>query len=94
MLEKELIELEKKDLERTVAIANSYGLAARNPFLDPRVIGAAFQLPVEENVNSEGERKLLLRKAALELGVPATAALRPKKALQYGSGVQKALRGV
>jgi len=37
----------------------------------------------------EGVRKEILRRAALELGVPRELAVAPKKAAQYSSGVQK-----
>jgi asparagine synthase (glutamine-hydrolysing) len=34
-------------------------------------------------------RKHVLRKAALSIGVPEESALKPKKALQYGSLIHK-----
>jgi asparagine synthase (glutamine-hydrolysing) len=34
-------------------------------------------------------RKHILRKTALALGVPEESAMKPKKALQYGSSIDK-----
>jgi asparagine synthase (glutamine-hydrolysing) len=39
-------------------------------------------------------RKILLRQLAKSLGIPAFIANRPKKAIQYETGVDKALRNL
>jgi len=39
-------------------------------------------------------RKHILRKVALEIGVPEESAMKPKKALQYGSSIHKNFKKV
>jgi asparagine synthase (glutamine-hydrolysing) len=39
-------------------------------------------------------RKHILRQSALELGVPEESAMKPKKALQYGSCIDKYFKKV
>jgi asparagine synthetase B (glutamine-hydrolysing) len=60
------------------------------PFLDARVVSAALSSPAEKNF-SRGENKALLRDAARIIGLPESACARPKKAMQYGSGVHARL---
>ena len=46
-----------------------------------------------ENINGSDDllRKHLLREVSLAVGVPTESALRPKKALQYGTLIHKKL---
>jgi len=43
---------------------------------------------------SDGLRKWILRDVATKLGMPPEIALRPKKAIQHASGVEKVIRDV
>jgi asparagine synthase (glutamine-hydrolysing) len=61
---------------------------ARFPFADERLAAFGLGVPVRYKI-FEGERKLVLRKAALLLGLPGVLAAAPKKAAQYSSGVAK-----
>jgi asparagine synthase (glutamine-hydrolysing) len=61
---------------------------ARFPFADERLAAFGLGVPVAYKV-FEGERKLVLRRAALLLGLPEVLAAAPKKAAQYSSGVAK-----
>jgi asparagine synthetase B (glutamine-hydrolysing) len=45
----------------------------------------------ELNLSKKGEKKLVLKKIAMELKTPEIAYERPKKAMQYGSGIHKFL---
>ena len=58
--------------------------------MDGKVITAAEAFPQAERIAAPG--KAPLRAAAARLGLPAAIVQRPKKAAQYGSGAQKALR--
>ena len=48
-------------------------------------------IPIEEKIKSEEDmiRKHIIRRLALDMGVPQEAAMKPKKALQYGSWIHK-----
>lgn len=63
---------------------------ARFPFADERVASFAEALPLEYKIR-DGERKAVLRAAALELGLPEELAGAPKKAAQFSSGAAKIL---
>ena len=64
----------------------------RFPYADRRVASFAAGLPVDYKVR-EGERKAVLRAAALRLGLPEELASAPKKAAQFSSGVARLLKG-
>jgi asparagine synthase (glutamine-hydrolysing) len=63
----------------------------RFPYADERVASLAAGLPLDYKIR-EGERKAVLRAAALELGLPDELAAAPKKAAQFSSGAAKLLR--
>lgn len=62
----------------------------RFPFEAKGLEEFATSLPIAFKIR-DGERKAVLRRAALILGVPEKVANAPKKAAQYSSGVQKLL---
>lgn len=80
----------EKDLKRDNAIAKACGVEIRTPYLDRRVVDIAMKMPLEEKI-TKTENKIALRNVAREF-LPAWACSRPKKAAQYGSGVDRALR--
>jgi len=63
----------------------------RFPYADERIAAFASRLPLDYKIR-EGERKAVLRAAALELGLPEELAAAPKKAAQFSSGVAKLLK--
>jgi asparagine synthase (glutamine-hydrolysing) len=74
-------------------IAGHFGKEIRYLFLDEMVRQYAMSLPLKEKVDT-GERKIILRKAAVLLGLPESIARSRKKAAQYSSGVTKAMRKI
>jgi len=64
----------------------------RFPFEAEEMRAFAASLPVSFKIR-DGERKAVLRRAAIIIGVPESVAGAPKKAAQYSSGVQKLLAG-
>ncbi len=78
------------NLQRDDAATMAHGVELRVPFLDKAVIKTAFEIPMSLKIESETDllRKQILRQVALEIGVPEFIAQRPKKAAQYGSGIQ------
>lgn len=96
----------RRDLLRDAAIAKALGVTAATPFLDEDLIKFALTIPPEYKINTSttftgrargdvpAERtvkKLILREAAVGLGLPEAAAYRPKRAAQYGSRTNNAL---
>ncbi|MEM3737452.1 MAG: asparagine synthetase B [Candidatus Bathyarchaeia archaeon] len=74
------------------ALANSVEL--RSPFIDRDLIDVVMGISPELKVAGTNDklRKLVLRRLAKELGLPESIVVRVKKAAQYGSGAEKALK--
>jgi asparagine synthase (glutamine-hydrolysing) len=68
----------------------------RLPFATRRITESASRVPLTMKVRSSSDnlRKWILRDVALELGIPSVIALRPKKAIQHASGVEKTIREI
>ncbi|MDD1675225.1 MAG: asparagine synthase C-terminal domain-containing protein, partial [Methanomicrobiales archaeon] len=81
-----------RQLARDQAIAALHGTYFSLPYLDMRVVRAALMIPAREKV-SGGIRKKPLREAASHF-LPPKIAYYEKKAMQYGSGVQRILRSL
>ncbi len=77
-------------LERDTLALRSVGVDPVTPFLHDDVVAAALRLDASGLVSSAGERKWALRLAAREV-LPDRLAFRPKRAVQYGSGVARGL---
>jgi len=77
---------------RDQAVARLHGACFSLPYLDLRVVRAARSLPAESLV-SAGTGKVPLREVAARI-LPPDIASAPKKAMQYGSGIAGAIRGL
>jgi len=84
------------NLQRDDAVTMASGVELRVPYLDLDVINMAMNIPMEYKINGTDDhlRKCILREVARDLGVPEENVKRPKKAVQYGSGIDKMLRRV
>jgi asparagine synthase (glutamine-hydrolysing) len=71
--------------------ACSASCEVRFPYADEGVASFAARLPLDYKIR-DGERKAVLRAAALELGLPGELAAAPKKAAQFSSGAAKLLK--
>ena len=71
-------------------LASALGKELGHPYLDRSMVELAGSLP-DEMLVDKGVRKVALRQMATALGLEG-AALRPKKAAQYGSGIMKAMK--
>ena len=72
-------------------IARRLGRDLCAPYLDREVERVARQAPIESHLSGP-HRKPLLRAVASSVGLPDPLANRPKKAFQYGSGIDRMLR--
>jgi asparagine synthase (glutamine-hydrolysing) len=82
-----LLEADGPRLDR---IGSDSGRSVVSPYLAPEFIAAARSLSIEERM-PRGLPKGLFRRWAIHRGLPAEIADRPKRALQYGSGVARLL---
>jgi len=85
-----LEKLRRHDSVRDAKIAKKLGIELVNPFLDKAVVEYALSIPPNMKIR-DGIRKLALREAAMELGLPKELAMRKKRAAQYGSNFDRAL---
>ena len=89
-LESDVLNIARNNLERDNLTAASHSIDVILPYLDPRVV--KFGLTIDGTLKlSRGINKYILRKVAEQL-MPHELAYRPKKALQYGTGVGTVLR--
>lgn len=92
ILDEEFRTLPARDLARTRAVCSVFGAEPRFPFMDKELFEAVRAVPMAERLDDGVAKKPLLRRLAAELGVPNAAVIRPKKALQYGSGLHKEMK--
>lgn len=93
---KDVTRIHAVNLQRDDAVAMANSVELRTPYLDIKLIKTALGLPPElKIVGLKDElRKRILRTVAGEMGLPAAIINRPKKAIQFGSGVDKAIRAI
>ena len=91
-LSKEVSDLNIRLIDRELKIAEFFGLELSCPYLSELVVNAANTFSEEERIGDVG--KVPLRQAAQKLGLPKKIAERKKKAAQYGSGSQRAIRDI
>lgn len=92
-LRSDLEELLKVNILRDIAIAGANSLELGVPYLDSEVVKVALSIPAELKIK-DGIRKYILREVARKRGLPEFVCVREKKAVQYSSGVDKALRKI
>lgn len=91
VLEEEVIGLQRILESRDYAIARTASVDLRLPYLNPQVVRLALSIPVDLKIKN-GERKYILKELAKRKGLPEKIYV--KKAIQYSSGVDKALRKI
>jgi len=91
---KELADVARGDKAEMDKLASLYKVDYACPFMSGGFVDYAMRVPLSQKMKGADDdlRKRILRKAALDLGVPPQSALKPKKAFQYSSGVHKAIR--
>lgn len=90
----DVIRLHESNIERDVKICNSHDVELRLPFASYAIADFALSLPLELKIEKKADslRKLVLRKTAENMGLPAAIAEKPKKAIQYSTGINDALK--
>ena len=80
----------KRDFVRDFSITKAIGVDVKLPFLDEEVIKTAISIHPMHKIDTDF-KKIILREAAEELGLPKEFAWRKKLAAQYGSRFDKAI---
>ncbi len=86
----------ESNLERDLKITSSFDVQLRLPFASFDVVEFAMSLPLECKMERKEDtlRKLVLRKVALNVGMPSELVTKPKKAVQYSTGINDAIKRV
>jgi len=84
----------ERNFQRDEPLSAFHKIDLRLPFADIGTVRFALSLPIDLKIVSENDslRKRILRKVAKNLCIPTFIADRPKKAIQYATGVDRALR--
>jgi asparagine synthase (glutamine-hydrolysing) len=88
------LKMHETNFERDSKICNYHNVELRLPFATYQIAKFATELPVELKIEMKdnGLRKLVLRQVAENLGLPQFIAKKPKRAIQYATGVNKTLK--
>ncbi|MCK4482887.1 asparagine synthase, partial [Candidatus Bathyarchaeota archaeon] len=81
-------------LERDSKICNFHDVELRLPFATYQLAEFAASLPLPLKIESLNDmlRKKVLRKAAGDMGLPQFIVNKPKRAIQYATGVNKIIK--
>jgi asparagine synthase (glutamine-hydrolysing) len=90
----DILKMYETNFERDFKICNFHNVELRLPFATYQIAKFAIDLPVKLKIKllDDGLRKLVLRRAARDLGLPKFVTERPKKAIQYATGISKVLK--
>jgi asparagine synthase (glutamine-hydrolysing) len=92
----DIVRIQENNLERDRKICMNSDVELRLPFCSFNLVKYASSLPVDVKFEQKQDslRKLVLRKVALNLGLPASIANKPKKAVQYSTGINNAIKRI
>jgi asparagine synthase (glutamine-hydrolysing) len=90
----DVLRMYETNFERDFKICNFHNVELHLPFATYPIAKFAVNLPVKLKIKlpDDGLRKLVLRRAAENLGLPHFIVERPKKAIQYATGISKVLK--
>ncbi|HTY74875.1 MAG TPA: asparagine synthetase B, partial [Candidatus Nanoarchaeia archaeon] len=88
--------IHESNIERDEKVCNYFDVELRLPFGSFAVAKFAMSLPTELKFERKADslRKLTLRKAADNIGIPKNIADKPKKAVQYSTGINNVLKRI
>jgi asparagine synthase (glutamine-hydrolysing) len=92
----DVVKLHESNIERDVKICSFHDVELRLPFASYQIAQFALNLPVELKIERSADtlRKLVLRKVAADMGLPSSIVENPKKAVQYATGINGALKKI
>ena len=96
MMMRDFCMISELNLERDEQATAGLGIELRLPFCDRSLARYVLSLPASLKIGGAEERlqKLVLRRAAELQGIPRFICERPKRAVQYGTGVAASLRSL
>ena len=91
---KDVARLNESNIERDEKICGFHDVELRLPFASYELAKFAVTLPLELKIERKADslRKLVLREVAEKIGLPSFITTKPKKAVQYSTGINGALR--
>jgi asparagine synthase (glutamine-hydrolysing) len=92
----DVVRIHESNLERDLKITSFHDVELRVPFGFFDLAEFALGLPVELKIENKTDtiRKLVLRKAALNVGLPNLMTEKAKKAVQYSTGINDAVKKI
>ncbi len=92
----DVVRIHENNLERDLKITSFHDVELRVPFGFFDVAEFALSLPIECKIEQKPDtlRKLVLRKVAQNVGMSASISDKPKKAVQYSTGINDAIKRI
>jgi asparagine synthase (glutamine-hydrolysing) len=92
----DVVNIHQSNLERDLKITGFFDVELRLPFASFDLAEFALSLPIECKMEQKPDtlRKLVLRKVASTLGMPDAVVAKPKKAVQYSTGINNAVKRI
>jgi asparagine synthetase B (glutamine-hydrolysing) len=89
-----VVRLHESNIERDEKICDFHDVELRLPFASYELARFAVTLPLELKIERKAGslRKLVLREVAEKIGLPSFITTKPKKAVQYATGINGALK--
>lgn len=90
----DVLRMYENNFERDFKLCSFHNVELRLPFAAYPLVEFALGLPLKLKIDSKDDmlRKSVLRKTAEKLGLPQKIVNKPKKAIQYATGVDKTLK--
>jgi asparagine synthase (glutamine-hydrolysing) len=90
----DVVGIHESNLERDLKITSYHDVELRLPFASFELAEFALSLPVECKMAQKSDtlRKLVLRKAASDVGLSVSMSDKPKRAVQYSTGINNAIK--
>jgi len=92
----DVLNIYESNLERDKKLSSHFNIELRLPFAMFELVDFANRLPLDCKIEQKPNtlRKLVLRKLALNVGLPKSIADKPKKAVQYSTGINDAIKRI
>ena len=92
----DVVKLHESNIERDEKICNFHDVELRLPFASYQIAKFAVSLPTELKFEKKvgSLRKLVLRKVAENMGLPRSISDKPKRAVQYSTGINDAIKKI